>query len=285
MKRHIHREHPAPTARNIRRNAIWTLALLLTAGGFAASAAHAQASFWSPAGVLASLSETGSATDSTHTSEQSDGAVDEERELAQAEAPEPAADGRVDEVVERIQQVYDNVQDFSADFTQEYTSVSLGETRTSEGHVYFKKPGMMRWDYRTPTERYLISDGANLWVYEPEFGQYYQQSLRDSQLPSALRFLMGEGELSEDFAVTLQEEQDDAILLELVPHQPTGQYARLQFVVSPASWQVVETTVFDSLGNTNRLVFSSVEQNAGLPDSGFNFTPPQGAVRIEAPEN
>lgn len=282
MKRRIHPTHSASITGNTRRNATWTLALLLAMGGFATSAAQAQASFWSPAGVLASLSETGATTADSRSAEQPE--LDVEVEVAQAEAPQSAADGRVDEVVERIQQVYDNVQDFSADFTQEYTSVSLGETRTSEGHVYFKKPGMMRWDYRTPTERYLISDGSNLWVYEPEFGQYYQQSLRDSQLPSALRFLMGEGELSEDFAVTLQEEQEDAILLELVPHQPTGQYARLQFVVSPASWQVVETTVFDSLGNTNRLVFSSVEQNSGLPDSGFNFTPPQGAVRIEAPE-
>ena len=187
------------------------------------------------------------------------------------------------EIADKVQAVYDQVRDFSANFTQEYSSVSMGSTRRSEGRVFFKKPGKMRWDYAGPNERYLISDGDQLWVYEPEFAQYYNEALADSQLPSALRFLMGEGNLKDEFAIRVRSKDEKQITLELVPKQRNSQFARLHFVVSAESFNVLETTIFDALGNTNRLKFQEVRQNIGLPNSGFNFAPPAGTTRVEAP--
>lgn len=190
-----------------------------------------------------------------------------------------------DEVAQRVQDHYNQVRDFSAEFTQEYRSASLASTRTSTGRVFFKKPGKMRWDYRGADERYLISDGSQLWVYEPQFAQYYAESLTDSQLPSALRFLMGEGNLAEDFNIRVREQNAQTITLELVPKVRSSQFARLRFIVDATTFEVKETTVYDTLGNTNRLIFSNTRQNSGLPDSGFTFTPPAGARRVEAPAN
>lgn len=189
------------------------------------------------------------------------------------------------EIADKVQEVYDNVRDFTASFTQEYTSVSMGSTRSSQGQVFFKKPGKMRWDYAGPNERYMISDGSQLWVYEPEFAQYYNQSLEGSQLPSALRFLMGEGNLRDEFAIRIFKQDDAKITLELVPKQRSSQFARLHFVIDAKDFNVIETTVFDALGNRNRLIFQQTRQNVGLPDSGFNFSPPAGTTRVEAPGN
>ncbi len=218
--------------------------------------------------------------------------------LAQADVPAPEAQpeaaatgdsnaqndmAEVAAIVNAVQDAYDRVTDFSADFRQIYSNATLGEERESTGHVFFLKPGKMRWDYAAPTERYLISDGSDLWVYEPEFGQYFTQSLSASQLPSALRFMMGQGRLADEFTVTIPERDDERIVLALVPNTPSSQFSMLHFVVSPSDWQVRETVVFDALGNTNRLIFESVRQNIGLPDEGFSFTPPEGATRIEGP--
>ena len=188
-------------------------------------------------------------------------------------------------IADKVQVVYDSVRDFTASFTQEYTSVSMGSTRSSQGQVFFKKPGKMRWDYAGPNERYMISDGEQLWVYEPEFAQYYNQSLEGSQLPSALRFLMGEGNLRDEFAIRIFKQDDEKITLELVPKQRSSQFARLHFVIDAEGFNVIETTVFDALGNRNRLSFQQVRQNVGLPDSGFQFSPPAGTTRVEAPGN
>lgn len=189
------------------------------------------------------------------------------------------------EIADKVQAVYDSVRDFTASFTQEYTSVSMGSTRSSQGQVFFKKPGKMRWDYAGPNERYMISDGRQLWVYEPEFAQYYNQSLEGSQLPSALRFLMGEGNLRDEFAIRIFKQDDAKITLELVPKQRSSQFARLHFIIDAESFNVLETTVFDALGNRNRLIFQQVRQNVGLPDTGFQFSPPEGTTRVEAPGN
>ena len=54
-----------------------------------------------------------------------------------------------------IQSHYDTVNDFSANFEQKTQSVtlgnaSLGADAPSTGTVEFKKPGKMRWRYKTP---------------------------------------------------------------------------------------------------------------------------------------
>ena len=54
------------------------------------------------------------------------------------------------EIVARLQTRYQDTQGFQADFVQEVESATLGYTLTSEGQVFFKKPGKMRWDFRQP---------------------------------------------------------------------------------------------------------------------------------------
>lgn len=208
--------------------------------------------------------------------------------LAQAPAEpeatdEPAAELDADGVTELIQAYYEGIDDFVADFEQNYTSAALGETSTSTGRVHVKLPGMMRWDYVTPTQRFFISDGSDLWIYEPDPGQYYTQSLADSELPTALSFLMGEGDLARDFEIELVEVGDDTATLELTPRESEGQYQRLRFVVSTDDGAVRETTIYDPVGNTNHFVFTDREENVGYEDTDFAFAPPQGAVQIQSP--
>ena len=208
--------------------------------------------------------------------------------IATGAASQPAAtEAGVSELaalVDAVQNTYDGVRDFVADFEQVYTSASLGETRTSRGQVFFRKPGMMRWDYSTPTPRFLVSDGSRLWVYEPEQGQYYEEALADAQLPLALRFLMGEGRLADDFEVAARPaDAQGRHVLQLTPRRSHGQVRRILLHVAPSNHRVEEVVLLDPLGNTNRIIFRNVRQNVDLPASGFRFSPPAGARRIEAP--
>lgn len=205
--------------------------------------------------------------------------------IAQADPiPDEATTGAtVDGVVDRMQSYYDGLEDFVADFEQVYTSAALGESSTSTGRVHVKLPGMMRWDYATPTQRFFISDGQNLWIYEPDPGQYYTQSLADSDLPTALSFLMGNGDLRTAFAIELLDAGDETATLELTPLESEGQYERLRFVVSLEDGAVMETTIFDPVGNTNHFTFSDRSENVGYEASDFAFSPPDGAVEIQSP--
>lgn len=201
-----------------------------------------------------------------------------------AQQPVPNAEMTTAQIVERVQAVYDEVSDFRASFQQEYSNAALGETDTSSGIMHFLKPGHMRWDYSSPVARYFIIDGTSLWIYEPTEAQYYTQPLADSDLPTALRFLMGRGEFAADFDIATIENTATRIVLELVPREDEGEYRKLRFVVNPDTFRIDETTIYDPLGNTNRFVFSEREENVGYVPGDFSFTPPEGASRIESPE-
>lgn len=199
--------------------------------------------------------------------------------LAQG-GPAPA----LDEVLAGIQKFYAEAQDLKAQFTQHYTFVIHDKTRTSSGIVFFKKPGKMRWDYKQPVPKVFVADGETLWVYEPEDNQVFKRKLADAQLPVALTFMSGEGKLSETFDATLLPAgKDGAIVVQLIPKKSEGHYRSLRLEVDPATFAVRASTVVDPQGNTNRLVFSDVKTNAGLPDAGFKFTPPAGVRVLTGP--
>ncbi len=199
---------------------------------------------------------------------------------AQGKAPH---DLSATEVADRIQGFYKKTLDFQSSFKQTYTDIAAGESKSSSGKVYFKKPGKMRWDYNqakdaTKRDKVLVSDGSTFWIYEFEFQQVFKQCLSESQLPTSLRFLMGEGDLLADFNVELTPKSTaKRPELKLIPKEPTSQYRELRFIIDPDTFQVMRTTIFDPYGNTNQIEFTNTKINKKLPDSGFDFKVPKGA--------
>jgi outer membrane lipoprotein carrier protein len=95
---------------------------------------------------------------------------------------------------------------------------------------------------------------------------------------------MGEGELLDEFDVELTDDSTaEAPILELTPKEPTSHYRMLRFELDPETFQVAKTTVYDPYGNTNEIDFRNMRVNRSLPDSGFEFEPPEGA-RLLNPE-
>ncbi|MBE9529102.1 MAG: outer membrane lipoprotein chaperone LolA, partial [Proteobacteria bacterium] len=97
-------------------------------------------------------------------------------------------------VVSRLEARYDKLGSISADFTQKVLSVGMGSAMTTGGRVWFKKPGMMRWQYRVGSTDELIGSGKSLWLYQPELNQVIVSSTaRVSAI--ATDFLTGVGSL------------------------------------------------------------------------------------------
>jgi outer membrane lipoprotein carrier protein len=212
------------------------------------------------------------------------------KESAKESAKEPVPAGRLPTavVVERVQRRYDAAQDFRAEFNQTLTSQAMKRQTRSAGEVLLKKPGLMRWNYRTPEARMYLSDGAVLWLYEPEDAQAFKQDLKSSQLPAALAFLTGTGKLAEQFEVEAVARTDPDFgkfgnprdyLLALHPRQAQPQIKSILFVVEPETFEVRETVITDAQGNQNDVLFSSIRTNTQIPASTFRFTPPPG-VRV-----
>ena len=182
-------------------------------------------------------------------------------------------------MIDGVHAFYKDARDLRARFTQKYTYTVYGRTQVSSGRVFFKKPGMMRWDYQKPTPKVFVADGKELWVYEPEENQAFRRKLGSSQLPVALAFMAGTGDLRQEFNITVQANAPSHFTLELVPKLNEGDYKKVILTVDRSTYAVQTSTVVDAVGNINRVEFIGMKTNIGLKDQGFNFSPPAG-VRV-----
>jgi len=73
-----------------------------------------------------------------------------------------------EEVVAKVQKVYEETRTFKAAFVQETFVRSAKKTIREEGWVYYKRPGLMRWDYRRPKEKRMILSPTKTWLYIPQ---------------------------------------------------------------------------------------------------------------------
>ncbi len=153
----------------------------------------------------------------------------------------------------------------------------------TSGEVSFAKPGKMRWSYETPEKSLVVTDGEELWLFEPE--RQEAQRLRSSQgflSGAALQFLLGQGNMARDFRVRALACADGEATLELVPKKVEA-YEKLEIRVDPGTGEIKETAVFDLVGNVTRVVFEDVRTNTGLTDDLFRFAPPTGVRVVEVP--
>jgi outer membrane lipoprotein carrier protein len=184
------------------------------------------------------------------------------------------------QIVAGVQAFYNRTTDFEADFRQFNTTAVSNTTTNSAGHVQFRRPGRMRWEYSNPVGNLVVSDGTTLWTYEPANHQAFMANLANSQLPSALSFLMGTGNLSVDFEARLRTTTaagyGNFYMVELTPRTPNPSFARLVLFVEPQNFQVAEAAVVDAQNNRNRFQFvgGTVRVNTNPPQSRFQFTPP-----------
>jgi outer membrane lipoprotein carrier protein len=202
-------------------------------------------------------------------------------------APGPASQRLgVAEVVDRVQKRYDAAVDFRARFNQTLTNAAFKRKTSLTGDVLLKKPGRMRWNYQSPDAKMYLADGDLLWLYEPEDRQAFKQDLKSSQLPAALAFLTGKGRLAAEFDIALATDarvgNPGDYVLSLSPRQPQAQVKSILFVVDPQAFQVRESLITDSQGNTNDLLFSDIRINTRIPDATFRWTPPAGVRVIDA---
>jgi len=189
------------------------------------------------------------------------------------------------DILTEIQSRYESTNDFEASFMQEYIGKVMRQLNRGEGKVFFKKKGMMRWDYRVPNQK-LISDGQTLWYYQPEEKQVVISDV--SRAPREFGFLAGEGDLRRDFKLLNMNDsvspKEDNFVIELIPKEPQGALSKLILTVDKKTYDIVQTDVFDGLGNVTRTRFSDIKTNKDLPNSFFQFTIPPGTEVLKMQE-
>lgn len=199
--------------------------------------------------------------------------------LAASVVPQAPARPPAQEVAAALQKKYDAVRDFTADFVHESQGGLLRKKQVERGFVQVKKPGRMRWDYKSPETKVFVSDGRRIYLHVPADNQVIVSAVPpEDQATTAVLFLVGKGSLTRDFTVSYADtEVPGSYALRLQPKIPETDYDWLQIVVDQKTLQIRALTAADREGGRSTFQFSNFKENVGLADKTFAFKIPRGA--------
>lgn len=203
--------------------------------------------------------------------------------------PLKAADTALDSSIDSLQRKYSSVRDLRMDFIQTYKSPRR-PAKTETGVLFLRRPGMMRWEYKTPKEKLFVSNGKTVYFYLPEEKQVQKASVkesRDQRVP--FLFLLGKGNLKKDFS-KIEWAEDNRPFFEgnkaiyAYPKKTIDEFVRILMEFSPQTFQLQRVTVFDIDGTTSEFVFTNIQENLGTPTQAFTFKVPPNTEVLDGSE-
>jgi outer membrane lipoprotein carrier protein len=190
----------------------------------------------------------------------------------------------VNEVARKVDDHYNHLASLKADFTEIYQG--SGMDRSESGTLWLKKPGKMRWDYRSPEEKLFVDDGRTGWLYLPAEKQVRKSDMKNlNDLRSPLAFLLGKTKLEKEltglsFAPDIQAWHAGNVILRGVPRNMEETVRQVLLEITPAD-QIARIMLYATDDSITEYRFSNQEENVPVPDAQFRFSPPPGIEVIE----
>lgn len=200
-------------------------------------------------------------------------------ETSEVEPPSPAS---AESVLGSLQSRYEHITDLRANFVQDAHLASLGKHDVSRGRLVMQRPGRMRWEYLAPEARVIVLERGILRVYTPSESQLQIATATGGAVsPTALGFLLGEGDLRTEFtSERIEAEGRDEIGVRLRPRGDAA-FEHIEIWLEPNSHQLRESVVVDVFGNRTSLRFTEMTENTGVDDDAFEIRVPEDTEVID----
>jgi outer membrane lipoprotein carrier protein len=197
-------------------------------------------------------------------------------------AASPAPD--VHDIAQAVDERYNHLRSLQAEFTEVYRGA--GMERTESGILWLKKPGKMRWEYRSPREKLFLSDGKDAWFYVPGERQVRRTAVKKlDDLRSPLAFLLGKTKLEKELqglslAPDVAPLAAGDVVLRGVPKSLADRVSQVLLEITPEHW-ISKILIEEVDGSVTEYRFTNQRENVVVPDQQFQFTVPDGVEVIE----
>jgi outer membrane lipoprotein carrier protein len=182
---------------------------------------------------------------------------------------------------------YNRLRSLEAEFTQIY--LGSGMERTESGTLWLKKPGKMRWEYRSPRDKLFVSNGKDAWFYVPEDHQARKSAAKKLEdIRSPLAFLLGKTKLEKELrglslAPDVEPLQSGDVVLRGVPSAMADQISEIVLEVTPEH-QILRLIVKAIDGSSTEYRFTDQKEDVPIADGRFQFKPPAGTEVVDEGE-
>lgn len=180
---------------------------------------------------------------------------------------------------ERLRAYLRGLNTLVSEFRQITLASDGGRMVESQGTLYLKRPGLFRWEYRSPLAQLIVADGDRVWLHDLELDQISHQG-QDSALGGTPAMLLASDEpIERQFEVLPWDAGDGREWVELQPKGEEGQVTliRVGFVGEALDTLLME----DSFGQLTRFSFSETRRNPPLDDDLFRLDLPPGGAFLE----
>jgi outer membrane lipoprotein carrier protein len=187
-------------------------------------------------------------------------------------------------IAQAVDNHYNQLQTLQTEFTETYEGA--GVEREESGSLWLKKPGKMRWEYRSPKEKLFLSDGRDAWFYLPDDRQVRRTSVKKlDDLRSPLAFLLGKTRLEKELeGLTLAPDVAPATpgntVLRGVPKAMADRIREV--ILEITSDNHIARIQFEGADESvTEYRFSQQQENRPIADQRFRFVAPAGVEVIE----
>jgi len=193
----------------------------------------------------------------------------------------------VKELAGAVDAHYNHLRSLEAQFTEVYQGA--GAERTETGTLWLKKPGKMRWEYRSPREKLFVSDGRLAWFYVPEDRQARKTAAKKLEdVRSPLAFLLGKTKLEKELrglsvAVDVTPLEAGNVVLRGVPLAMEDRVSEILLEVTP-DHQIARIVIQEVDGAATEYRFTNQKEDVAVADGRFEFRPPAGTETVEGLE-
>lgn len=144
----------------------------------------------------------------------------------------------------------------------------------TEGKFYLNRPGKFRWNYQSPYEQIIVSDGDRIWIYDVDLEQVTVQK-KEAGLPSTpMALLQNSSELHKNFTVSALDEKEGVYRLKLKSKSKESDFGEIVVGVDAQGLRFMQ--LHDQFEQVTDIVFSDITVNPKLAKEIFEFIPPEG---------
>lgn len=174
--------------------------------------------------------------------------------------------------IEQLGDFVQQVHSASGYFTQRTVDAQGTERPAQTGVFAFQRPGQFKWQVQRPYEQLVLSDGKQLYQYDPDLNQLTQRSIDQAIGASPAAILFGSGQLEQNFDLVERPNESGLMWLRATPkgNDAGFEYMDMGFVAGLP----VRLMLLDAFGQQTWIDFADIKTEVSFKPADFTFKAP-----------
>ena len=173
-----------------------------------------------------------------------------------------------------LENFLEHTQTLEANFQQTLRAHDGEILQQTEGEFYLNRPAKFRWNYRSPYEQVIVSDGERIWIYDVDLQQVTVQKQSAGLPATPMALLEDSSKLHQNFNVLPLDEHDGVYRLKLLSKTPESDFGEIVVGLDEKGLRFMQ--LHDQFEQVTDIVFSDIIANKKLAKEIFEFIPPEG---------